>query len=86
MTPKQFRAFLESNEKATGAAVEKYVNGKLDGMKKTLDEHVIEHKAEMDDLRPIIEAYKGGRVFGNFIKWSAAVGVSYLALKGMLWK
>ena len=86
MTPTQFKKFLESNEKATGAAVQKYINGKLDLMSNKLDTHVTEHKAEMDDLRPIIEAYKGGRVFGNFIKWSAAVGVSYLALKGMLWK
>ena len=86
MTPKQFQKFLEENERATKEAVQTHVNGKIDEMRKDLNTYSNKHEKDMEDLRPIIEAYKGGRVFGNFIKWSAAVGVSYLALKGMLWK
>lgn len=82
MTPEQFTAFLESNERATADAVQKFVNGKIDAMTEKLDTHLIEHKAEMEDLRPIIETFKGGKLIGEGLKWIAGVALAWMAIKG----
>ena len=85
MTPKQFRKFLEENERSTKEAVQMHVNGKIDDMRSDLCRHIKEHKEQMDVITPIIQAYQGGRVLGNGVKWLACVSLAYLALKG-LWK
>ena len=52
MNPEQFQIFLESNDKATGRAVEKHINGHLRDMDKKLDEHAAQdlaYQKKIDD-------------------------------------
>ena len=60
------------------------VNGKMDKMQKALDDHIAKHEAFDAEVRPILEAYQGSKVLGNFIKWVASVGIAILALKSFL--
>lgn len=86
MTPEQFNIFLERNDKSTKEAVEKHVNGYMREMNQKLSTHIITHDAFMTDVKPILEAYKGGKVLGDLVKWLAAVGIAFLALKGIFMK
>lgn len=88
MTPEQLKIFLEHNDRATGEAINKYVNGKLDKITEKLDTHIVEHKAAMENLSPIIEAYKGTKVMGEVMKWISSVGLAafglWMAFKGLV--
>jgi len=82
MTPDQFQQFLEHNERSTAEAIEKYVNGGIRTVTKTLEDHITKHDAFMEDVKPILQAYQGGKVFGELLKWVAGLGAAYLVLKG----
>lgn len=56
-------------------AVKETVNGKVDA----LHNEVREYREEM---KPILQAYQGGKVLGELVKWLAAVGLAVLAIKG----
>lgn len=83
MTPEQFDIFIDSNEKATSAAIEKYVNGGLRRMDKKLDDHIAR-------VEPVIKAYEDQKInnetatkYGKrLIFWSqivGAFGILYIA-------
>jgi DNA-binding SARP family transcriptional activator len=64
------------------------VNGKIDDLKKIIEDHNERHEKDMADIKPIIEAYQGFNTAGNLVKWVAgvgtAVGVLWLMIKGVL--
>lgn len=74
-------------------AIETTVNGKLDKLTVKLETHIIEHREDvaevkefMSETRPLLEAYKGGKVLGEGVKWLAGVGIAALAIKGIFMK
>lgn len=73
-------------------AIQRSVNGKVDGMRKALDEHNITHENDMRRMMPIIEAFekaqqdletakKGGRFILWFAATVTAVGGAYLVVR-----
>lgn len=82
MTPEQFATFLKSNEKATGAAIEKFVNGKIRAIDTKLSEHI-------KRVEPVIEAYEEtsaenrvGKRYGNRLIWLSGVTIALGVLYG----
>ena len=79
-------------------AIQLHVNGKIDKLTHKLDEHIAQHDVDagkiadrldpesdhylLKDVLPIIEAYKGSKILGEFLKWSASLGIAWMALKG----
>lgn len=81
MTPEQFKHFLKDNERATGEAIQKYVNGKVDAISDKLDTHNRKHEKDMERILPIIEGIQGTKIVGKVFLWLAAIGVAYATLK-----
>lgn len=78
------KAFIEDVIKST-------VNGKIDRLTDKVDQHNAKHEEDMRDVRehieqtrPIIEAYQGGKAIGNLVKWVAAVGAAFVVIQGWL--
>lgn len=93
MSPEQFQTFLEHNEKGTAAAIEKFVNGGIRAVDAKLNHHIEQHAedtkridARFDELKVIGEAYRGGLIVGEFVKWIAGVSVAAAALWGIFLK
>ena len=74
MTPEQFEIFLKSNEIATGKAVEKFVNGKVDvltlsvnskmkEMRDMVDAHALEDKKFQERAEPMLKVFKENEIF-----------------------
>ena len=84
MTPEQFQIFIKENERATGEAINKFVNGKIDIMNGKLDDHIVKHEKQMETIAPIIEAYKGTKVVGEIMKWISSVGLGAFGLWAMM--
>lgn len=57
------------------AAVKETINGKVDALHTEVREY-------REEIKPIVQAYQGGKVLGEFVKWFAAVGLAVLAIKG----
>lgn len=57
------------------------VNGKIDRLTELVEEHNRKHEKDMEDIKPIIEAYQGFNTAGNLVKWIAGVGTAI----GVLW-
>ena len=62
MTPEQFKTFLESNEKATATAIEKYVNGGIRAVRSELQEHIKNYTLFQQSLLPMIEVFKTNNI------------------------
>lgn len=67
------------------------VNGKIDRLTEKVDHHHTKHEEDMKDVRehmeqtrPIIEAYQGGKAIGGLAKWVAGVGAAVLIISGWL--
>lgn len=93
MTPEQFDVFLERNEKSTREAIEKTVNGKIDGIRNLVETHNEKHEADMlkvskhiEEVAPILEAYNGTKALGNFAKWFAGIIVTVAAAWALIFK
>lgn len=75
--------------------IKETVNGKIDAMRKDLNEHNTRHEAyfeqvkeymkktdgHIEETKPILEAYRGFNTAGELIKWVAGVGTAI----GILW-
>ena len=84
MNAEQFKIFQEETKKAIESTIRVVVNGKIDLMTQKLDDHVAQHEGEMEDLRPIIEAWRGSKILGELLKWLGGLAIAYLALKNSL--
>ena len=90
MSPEQFQTFLEDNRKSTAQAIKETVNGKIDTISNKLDDHITTHDSFMKDVKPILQAYQGGKTFGDLLKWMGGiiltVSAAWLAIKGFFIK
>lgn len=78
------KAFIEDVIKST-------VNGKIDRLTDKVDQHNAKHEEDMRDVRehieqtrPIIEAYQGGKALGELAKWIAGAGAAILVITSWL--
>jgi len=62
--------------------IKETVNGKIDRMDEKLDAHIKVHEAHLIEVKPILDAYQGGKVLGDLVKWIAGLGLAVLAIKG----
>ena len=76
MTPEQFQLFLKDNERITGVAIEKYVNGGLREMDRKLTRHILEEELFKDRLLPAVEAYEDTIKNGKRILFGSGFVVS----------
>ena len=53
------------------------VNGKIDRLQKSFDDH-------MKEVKPILDAYNGANTFGRFMIWSGKVIVSISLVVGAI--
>lgn len=69
-------------------------------LSRKLDEHIKTHEADtkklndrfdpesnhyiLKDVQDIITAYKGSKILGEFLKWTAGIGIAYLVVKGFV--
>lgn len=96
MTPDQFDTFIERIE----STIEKKVNGKIDRLDKKIDDHNVRHEEHfvqvkqymektdkhIEEVAPIIQAYQGGKVIGNALKWFSGVAIATAALWALISK
>lgn len=68
------------------AVVRKTVNGKIDGIKQDIKDHNTKHEADMQEIKPLLQVFAGGRVIGNLLTWVSGVAVAYLMIKGLFTK
>ncbi len=67
---------------AVRATVKEMINGKLDPNSPTFAmKDIYQH---MEETRPLLEAYKGSKMFGEIVKWLAGIAIAWLALKNIL--
>ncbi|MBT9168394.1 MAG: hypothetical protein DDT19_01739 [Syntrophomonadaceae bacterium] len=76
MTPEQFAHFLRDNERATGEAIEKHVNGKLDLIRADFIKHTEDYRKFQEEIKPFIQAKAG---LGVLFKWLIAIAASLVA-------
>lgn len=76
MTPEQFKLFVESNERVTAQAIDKYVNGKIDSMTRKLDAHVVSSNQHwevsnkfMKELMPVRDGLLTIQNINKVVKW-----------------
>lgn len=84
MNEEQFKQFLASNEKATGDAVQKFVNGKIDAMKADLKEHTKKHDAFMEEMKPVLQAKIGIGVIYKGLVIIGSIATAILATKTLI--
>lgn len=85
MTPEDRQAIVE--------VIQKTVNGKIDRIEQKIDTHNTQHELDMvevrkhiEDVKPILNTYNGGRVVGDILKWIAGVGIAFLAIQSWFTK
>lgn len=72
--------------------IKKTVNGKIDGLRKLVEEHNEKHEKDMEDIKPVLQDYKErqaatayAKKIGDGVKWTAglvsAAGIILAALK-----
>ena len=68
MDAEQFKIFLESNDKATGRAVEKHINGHLRDIDRKLDAHAaqdLKYQEKIDgNISWVVKLIIGGIILG----------------------
>lgn len=93
MSPEQFQEFLKSNEKATGHAIEKHVNGKIRDLVEQLTSHIDKSEIHweksntfmvktdkfMEEMRPVREGLLTAQSLAKFFKW---IGLPSIAVVG----
>lgn len=79
--------------KAVNLSVKETVNGKIDALRKLVEDHNERHEADykevrshIEEVKPIIQAYQGGKVLGNAVKWFSGVAVAIAALWALMSK
>lgn len=91
MDKDQFALFLKDNRESTAKAIQETVNGKIDNMRKEINDHNKKHEDDMKRLMPVLESYEStqrhladARAGGKTILWIAgfitAVGSAYLII------
>lgn len=96
MSEEQLKTVREEIIKAVGMTVppsiEKVVNGHIRALSAKLDDHIVEHKNDiaevkgfMDEMRPVIQGAKGVKLLGEGLKWFSGIAAAYLIFKG-IWK
>lgn len=68
--------------------IKKTVNGKIDRLTELMTIHNDKHEKDMcevrghiEEVRPILQAYEGGKTLGNFLKWFGGV----VTAGGVIW-
>lgn len=88
MSPEQLQIVINENRRVTEETIRVVVNGKIDRLTQKVEDHIDKHTSDMEDVRLIIEAYKGARVVGNLVKWVSGVLLATIGmwaiLKGIL--
>ena len=78
---------IKANEESTNKIVKETVNGKIDILRAEIKKHSEKHERDMEDIKPVIEAYKGTKVVGEMMKWISSVGLGawglWMLLKGI---
>jgi len=81
-------ADLIALEQRLGARMEsvvvKTVNGKIDGLRKEVGDHIVKHEADMLEIKPFIQGAAGVRILGDGFKWVAGLAVAWVAVKTFL--
>ena len=84
MTPEQFSLFLESNERATAAAIQKFVNGKIDYLTgevarnhQSLMEHSRDDKIWQEKLEPMLKVFDDNTIVKMKLKKTTGTIVFY---------
>ena len=62
-------------------SVKQTVNGKIDKVQTSLNEHIDQHKKDMDELKPFIQARIGGAFVYKFLLGAGAIALAWSALK-----
>lgn len=91
MSPEQFSQFLESNEKATATAIQKFVNGKIDNLTKKVEDqhefmvnHAKEDKEFQEKMSPYLEGAAGLKTVREFAVWIAGALIAYNVIKDFI--
>lgn len=61
--------------------IKETVNGKIDHLTHMMEEHNKKHEQDMQDIKPVLEAFNSVGIVGNGIKWVAGVGTAI----GVMW-
>lgn len=87
MTPDQFQVFLDTNKRNVEETIKVVVNGKIDSLREEVRQHSIKHETDMEEIKPVLEAYKGTKVVGEIMKWISSVGLGawglYAVFRGL---
>lgn len=83
MSPTDLDTIIKSLENT----VRTTVNGKVDNLTRLMEEHHRKHDADMIDVRehitamkPVLEAYQGGKALGGLVRWVFGVGAAFIGI------
>lgn len=62
-------------------AVKETVNGKIDSIARKLEEHNAKHEADMEDMKPYMQAAAGGKLLYGVFKVLVAVAIGWVSIK-----
>lgn len=65
MTPEELKILQDS----VADAIRLTVNGKIDSLNEKLDQHIVEHKADAEEIKSFLELKRGALVLGHLGKW-----------------
>lgn len=65
-------------------AIRETVNGKIDGMRRELCEHNAKHEADMEEMKPYMQAASGVRVIFKFFIFAGSIAAAWVAIEKSL--
>ncbi len=83
MTEDQHRTIMEEVVRAVDGAVERKVNGKIDGIKKQLDEHIASSEEFRTRIEPYLQVIAGSKILYKVFMVIGSVAVAWVAIKSV---
>ena len=57
----------------------------LNDMKTCFEDHIEKHDKHIDEMQPILDAYKGAGTIGKLVIWVSKVVVAFTIVAGAFW-
>lgn len=81
MTPDQFQLFLKDNRESTARAIKETVNGKIDELRREVNDHNKKHEADMKEMKPFMQGAAGLQLIFKFFLMVGSLSVGWVAIK-----
>lgn len=60
------------------------VNGKIDRLTVKIDDHILKHEADWEEIKPFVQGVVGARIIGGLLKWVAGIAGAWILIRQFL--